>query len=430
MFNDSLAPAEWSFSTYVRPFASGGGGAAADASGINGDQHAVEEVLWAMMVGDAAYSTGTTSGDVAAIDTITAGDSGATNRIGTSDFSTANIATSTDGNGAGATLKASYTASGGAITLILGTETGSGYADDDVLFISKEVVFAALNTGFVTAGSNGTNTLTQAHISADYQANVNGVGTTANRNTFTGFTRDGTDLDINFDSSNKTTLGVADIYFQLGTGQTYKIEECCVNEASLDFDIDGIATIAWSGNGKIITDNDGDVSGTPITEGTTTTSNFIRNRLTSLVMSSTLPGSVTYDMVLTGGNITISNNVTFLTPETLGVVNTPLGHVTGTRSVSGSFTCYLNTDGNSSGALFENLMEGTSTVTNNFDLAFKVGGTTASTPRLELTMTDCHLEIPTHSIDDVISVEANFHALPSTFEGTDELTVKYIGIAI
>ena len=26
VFNDSLAPAEWSFSTYIRPFNSGGGG--------------------------------------------------------------------------------------------------------------------------------------------------------------------------------------------------------------------------------------------------------------------------------------------------------------------------------------------------------------------------------------------------------------------
>ena len=58
-----------------------------------------------------------------------------------------------------------------------------------------------------------------------------------------------------------------------------------------------------------------------------------------------------YSLTLTGGNVTISNNMTFLTPETLGVVNQPLGHVTGTRSVSGNFTCYLNTP--SSGALVQ-----------------------------------------------------------------------------
>ena len=61
MFTDSYAPAEWSFSTYARPFAS-----AADASGGVADtaakHHAVEEVLWALMVGDAAYASNTFTG--------------------------------------------------------------------------------------------------------------------------------------------------------------------------------------------------------------------------------------------------------------------------------------------------------------------------------------------------------------------------------
>ena len=52
MFNDSLAPAEWSFSTYMRPFTSAG---ADDAAGQVGgkfasvtadNHHAVEEALW------------------------------------------------------------------------------------------------------------------------------------------------------------------------------------------------------------------------------------------------------------------------------------------------------------------------------------------------------------------------------------------------
>lgn len=303
MFTDSYAPAEWSFSTYARPFASAGSGAG--AADIAANHHAVEEVLWALMVGDAAYSS----------------------------------------------------------------------------------------------------------------------------NTFTGFTADTTDLDITFANSNKTTLGTADIFFVMGgassgTKTTYKIANCCVNEASLDFDIDGIATINWSGMGTIITE-DTEPTAT-VYEAVNSTSNFIRNRLTSLAASSTSPGSVTYDLVLTGGNVTISNNMTFLTPETLGVVNQPLGHVTGTRSVSGSFTCYLNAEANSSADLFENIIEGTTTITNNFDLTFKVGGA-SSTPRLELAMTDCHLEVPSHSIDDVISLETNFHALPSTIDGTDELTIKYVG---
>lgn len=304
MFTDSYAPAEWSFSTYARPFVSAGSGAGAADDAAN--HHAVEEVLWALMVGSASYAS----------------------------------------------------------------------------------------------------------------------------NTFTGFTADTTDLDITFANSNKTTLGTADIYFVMGgagsgTKTVYKIEGCCVNEATLDFDIDGIATINWSGFGKIITE-DTEPTAT-VYEAVSSTSNFIRNRLTTLAVTGSGTGNFqsSYDLVLTGGSVTVSNNMTFLTPETLGVVNQPIGHVTGTRSVSGSFTCYLNAETDSSADLFEDIIESTDTITNDFGLTFKVGGT--SSPRIELAMAQCHLEVPSHSIEDVISLETNFHALPSSIDGTDELTIKYVG---
>ncbi len=318
MFNDSYAPAEWSFSTYARPFISAGSGDGAADSATK--HHAVEEVLWAMMVGDATYASNSFTG-------------------------------------------------------------------------------------------------------LDHTADTNSA------------------LDISFANSNKTTLGTADIFFVMGgagsgTKTTYKIAGCVVNEASLDFDIDGIATINWSGFGKIITEDSAPTA--TIYEGVSSTTNFIRNRLTSLTMTTaddhllasgeSADGGTdveTYDLVLTGGSVTISNNITFLTPETLGVVNQPIGHVTGTRSVSGSFTCYLNAETDSSADLFERIIEDSDTITNNFDLTFKVGGSSA--PRIQLAMSDCHLEVPTHSIEDVISLETSFHALPSTIEGTDELAIKYVG---
>ena len=65
-------------------------------------------------------------------------------------------------------------------------------------------------------------------------------------------------------------------------------------------------------------------------------------------------------------------------------------------------------------------------ITNSFATTFKVGGASA-TPRLELSMPQAHFEIPSHSIDDVISMETNFHGLPVTISDTDELTLKYVG---
>ena len=52
LFNDSLSPAEWSFSTYVRPFEA----VTAHTGYTEGNNHAVEEVLWAQMAGADDYN--------------------------------------------------------------------------------------------------------------------------------------------------------------------------------------------------------------------------------------------------------------------------------------------------------------------------------------------------------------------------------------
>jgi len=139
----------------------------------------------------------------------------------------------------------------------------------------------------------------------------------------------------------------------------------------------------------------------------------------------------TYALTLTGGNITIENNLTYLTPETLGVVNQPLGHVMGTRTISGNFTCYLNDATDGSADLFEDLHEASTAITNSFNLLFYIGGKTASTPRVEVQVPRAHLEMPTHSIDDVIGIEVNFHGLPQDLSatgatGANEVSVKYL----
>ena len=328
MFTDSYAPAEWSFSTYMRPFGAVPAGSDTTlwepSASISGNpQHAVEEALWAFFVGASTFTLG---------------------------------------NGS----------------------TASAWND--------------------------------------------------------GITNSDSTMIVDWTASELSTLTEFDLYFELGGATAgndvcYKIANCAVNEASIDFDIDGIATIAWSGFGKIITESG---TATPsftaeITEGTTTTSNFIRNRLTNLGITaadtSTFPGagSGVYNLVLTGGNITISNNLTYLTPETLGVVNQPLGNVTGTRSISGNFTCYLDHTAGASADLFEDLIEATSVITNSFDLTFGIGGASSVTPSVQIELPKCHFEVPAHSMDDVISLETNFHALPASLDpgtGADNYEIK------
>ena len=373
-FNDSLAPGEWSFSTYVRPFTSAGSGTATFPADDNGkadgasEVHAVEEVLWALMVGADNYD-GTT------------------------------------------------------------------------------------NYNYMRGTTAGTNTVNTASTSA---------------NTF------------DFGQSNKSTLGTANIYFVLGDANrtVIKLKDAIVNEAALEFEIDGIATINWSGQcsevldftGSVHEDNTlpsngdttidtstiavGDVwldadnghklyvmtnvgSGTEaatpyVNEKILDTNNFIRNRLTTLTVngSNTTGLLSSYNMTLTGGSVTLTNNVTYITPEEIGIVNVPFGHVTGTRNISGSFTCYMAVDtdnrdgtGATSRDFFEDLRNLTSTVTNSVALTFKIGG--GSGNRLELTIPTAHIEIPTHSIEDVISLETNFQALPSAIDGTDDMTFAY-----
>ena len=266
---------------------------------------------------------------------------------------------------------------------------------------------------------------------------------------------------FNFENSNMVALGVFDLFFVLGAANDesvaqydtaadgnvtiYKISNCSVGSASIDFDIDGLAQVAWSGQGAIIseqaaldTTTDGETKMGLINEGVSSTSNFVRQKLTSMTATYDVSESVgeslgsdsTYVLTLTGGNITIENNLSYLTPETLGVVNQPLGHVMGTRSVSGNFTCYLNTVDQGSAELFEDLLEGTSTITNAFDMDFSIGGA-GQTPRIDVSIPKAHLELPTHSIEDVISLDVNFHGLPKDISdsaiasGESEIVVTY-----
>ena len=321
MFNDSYAPVEWSFSTYMMPFTSAGGtkGTSGKASATDGAHCEVTEALWAMFFG----------------------------------------------------------------------QTGNG-----------------------------------------------------------GITSDTTNLDITQSTANKATVGVFDLFFIMGASQAstaynyttgaatanqmiYKLTDCSIGEASFDFDLDGIATVNWSGNGKLITEEatlNLSSSDAFINEGVSNTTGFIRNRISDLTMSGDASGSsVTYTSTLTGGNISWSNNLTYLTPETLGVVNQPLGHVTGTKSINGNFTCYLdNASSTSSAEFYEDIVEATSDIQNSFSLSFDIGG--SGTPHCIITMPTCHLEVPTHSIDEVISLETNFHALPSDFDSTDEISVfQFVG---
>ena len=387
LFNDSLAPVEWSLSTYARPTSSGS------------KARCIEEALWAMYVGATAFNSST------------------------------------------------------------GVFSATGPAN-----------------AFGGAATNTFN-LTQSDVSAMSE--------------------------------------LFEIYFMFkptgGTNQVYKITKAAVNSVTIDFDIDGIATIQWSGFGSELSDEGTTIVAPTITAGITSTTNFIRNRISTVTMSRTdlyvgepsaaelsdVTGSITdatatdntfvvagdvtavavaglgitgtnipsgatitsstlsggnttivmsvastdtvalpkvysratdvYNIVLTGGSINFENNISYLTPEELGQVNKPLGNITGTRSISGNLTCYLDSDQTSSksGELFADLVSDSTTVRNNFDLDINIGG--ASAPALSFSLPTAHLEVPVINVEDLLTLDIAFHAQPSggNIDSQNEATIVY-----
>ena len=482
MFTDSLSAAEFSFSTYIRPFKSTGSKSNTNgkADSTANHHHAVEEALWVAMAGQNVYvpSTGkfkhgATGGALSSI-AIASGETDADS--GDRTDGTYNIAIPT----VGADADASATVTGG-------TQQGGTNA------VIKVVVSSG--TAVATITERGTKFETGQSITiGDELMGGDGSGDalvlTA---TSESFTSDATDLDINFFDSSRASLGTFNLYFVFSDRSDgrllYKLKDAVINEASIDFDIDGIATVNWSGMaGQIqevptglnagqftaqdtfpnpgaagaiwIDTNDSDkfyisTSATNaagswyavIDEGSTDTGNFIRNRLTNLTLApetafkaaTTFTNSAgssdsyetDYSVAITGGNVTISNNISYLTPEELGKVNQPIEHVTGTRSVTGSLTCYLASSDaatNRSRDLFADLVSDVNTVINKFAITLAVGGTDTTKPRFQISMPTAHLEIPSHSIEDVISLETNFHGLGTGVSEGDEVTLKYIGV--
>ena len=535
MFTDSLSAAEWSFSTYMRPFKSSAtpadatNGLSDDTEGVH---HAVDEVLWANMAGRNVFDTAsynfepavTLGGGISHIST-TGGGSGGSITGGTyvvTILKAGNTTTEVVLREKGTTTDLNVVADANAVV----ADGAGGFTPTDEGMRNAAFEFTLDTSGNVTNVNSVTEEITLVG------------GTTENRLTRDSITERGTRFmtgdtvtitessagsifggagissplvfniradsfdqmqdytEVNFHDSNRAQLGTFTLYFIMNKGSDgrliYVLENAVCNEVTVDFDVDGLATTNWSGfAGRIkemnknahtdvriqssseapielhvsdtapafgdaldlwIDSNDDDSfyisTGSAwyhaIEDNVTETGNFIRNRLTQLTIGAdaTFDGNAPvdyfttaeggYSIPLTGGSFTITNNVNYLTPEELGLVNQPIEHVTGTRGCSGSMTCYLGASDlatNRSKDLFNDLVNDTTSVINEFELKFKVGGSdTTNFATVEFVVDRAHLEIPTHSIEDVISLEANFAAQGSSIGETDEVYVRFRGV--
>ena len=259
--------------------------------------------------------------------------------------------------------------------------------------------------------------------------------------------------------SNAHELIKLNMYFVIGD-VTYKMTGCQINQADVDFSIDGIALITWSGFGRTFID--GTLGGCPIPVRTSLTSgtcgtaggttgllgggtwgvqgncgarevpaaaDYIRNKLSTLNLRawgraqggtngstagvSTAPNSFTetdkdYTLAITGGTITYNNNITYITPDNLATVDSPIGSFTGSRSITGNLTAYLNSGTDGSEQLLADLAGASTDISNHFGMNLNMGGTTA--PYVAFAVTNAQLNIPTTEISDVVGVSIDFKA--------------------
>lgn len=233
----------------------------------------------------------------------------------------------------------------------------------------------------------------------------------------------------------------------------YTADNCALNQVSVDFGLDQIATAQWTGQGTALNH----ISNTVTTEASVgilgqtaaaygvgyfnipnlltefggaflsknTKASYIANKLsiTKLkavndIKDSTGTAKISADdefsLAITGGNFTINNNITYLTPNILNTVNKAVTYFVGTRAVTGNVTSYLKTGGsNDCGVLIDGILDSTSnTIQPMFGFNIDIGGSSA--PFIQITLPTVFLQVPTVDVQQIVSTTINFIAQGAT----------------
>jgi hypothetical protein len=395
-FNTSLAPVDFSFSTYLRPGSTG--------SGTSKRIVCEESVLWNALMSSAAIPssltniTGVTGVTLSATGVLTITGAAMTNLPAEN----AQIMIS----GIATTLPAPDASNEVVYANGVGTVTGTPSATSITVQMLNYSGTAVTSVTFVNAGTISYTT-TKA-------------GWSQSNNTFS-------QLSAAFSETNQ--LQAFGMLF-LVDNVLYAVDNCALNQVTVDFGLDQIATAQWTGQatalrefGTGVTATGGTFAGAGANVGTgaytpkITTSGFITNKLSTvdLVARKAIGTSVaagdSYVVPITGGNFTINNNITYITPANLGIVNQPVTYYTGTRAISGSLNAYLRTgETKVTGELLADMLaEAATNVEPMFALQVNIGGKTA-TARVELDMDSTVIGIPAINVEQVVGTTINFTA--------------------
>jgi hypothetical protein len=234
---------------------------------------------------------------------------------------------------------------------------------------------------------------------------------------------------------------------------TFVIDNCAMDQAVIDFGLDAIATIAWTGKGAILRQITSPTiaapSGTPQTVALTgtltgtasykhTAAPYLANKLSTVTFDSGIGSAANptgtgtaYTIPLTGGSITFANNITYLVPANLGVVNTPITYFTGTRAITGTMNAYLRTGTGYSADLLTTLLSNSATAIDpQYSMKISIGGSTTATTRVDIELPAIMLSIPTVATEQVVSTTIGFTAQGYTsgafdIEQANEVAIKY-----
>jgi hypothetical protein len=250
-----------------------------------------------------------------------------------------------------------------------------------------------------------------------------------------------TNMLVKFTDNQHHELNKISLYY-LVDAQWYKVEEVQINQAEISIEIDGIGLTAWTGQGTNLIPlgiTGPEVLGPAIAASKASgaasaydfpdavfndSTTYVRNRLTEVLLRDN-GDYAPYNVPVTGGTITISNNITYLTPSTLSRIDLPIGSFTGTFEVTGSIDAYLRTSQDiteDAAAELLNKLVRNRDITNSFQMGISLGGIyDTPSPAVVVVLPIAHLSIPSIRTDDVLGTTIEFKGIPTSLDGGDEV---------
>lgn len=230
-----------------------------------------------------------------------------------------------------------------------------------------------------------------------------------------------TQSTIDFANGNVAELPNLTIWFDQPNQSegNYRLDNAVVDSAIINFDINGIAQVEWSGRALSITED----NTPPTSTDRTGLTNYIKNRPSTIALSM---NAVNYTLALTGGSIRIDNQVQYYGRTKLGETTLPVGHYTGKRKVSGDLEFYMRSGTNESVDLFNtiNINAATTAYESTYlaSLTINVGGLTHN-PRLTISIPQALLSLGRQDFKELITVNIPFVAKE---EASNYLNITYV----